>query len=84
MLIARLGRGDAPRSSASISVTALVGDRILIRQKFKQPDLAAMAGIARENLNRILADWKRRKLVTQISGCYCLESKSALEREGDL
>src|SRR6516164_4713005 len=29
-------------------------DRIMIRQKFKQPDLAAMAGIARENLNRIL------------------------------
>jgi len=60
------------------------GDRIMIRHKFRQPDLAAMAGIARENLNRILADWKRRKLVTQISGCYCLESKSALEREGDL
>jgi CRP-like cAMP-binding protein len=59
-------------------------DRIMIRQKFKQPDLAAMAGIARENLNRILTDWKRRKLVSQISGCYCLESKSALEREGRL
>jgi CRP-like cAMP-binding protein len=59
-------------------------DRIMIRQKFKQPDLAAMAGIARENLNRILADWKRRKLVSQLSGYYCLESKSALEREGHL
>jgi len=56
-------------------------DRIVIRQKIKQPDLAAMAGIARENLNRILTDWKRRKLVSQISGCYCLESRSALERE---
>jgi CRP/FNR family transcriptional regulator, cyclic AMP receptor protein len=59
-------------------------DRIIIRHNFKQPDLAAMAGIARENLNRILVDWKRRKLVSQISGCYCLESKSALEREGHL
>jgi CRP/FNR family transcriptional regulator, cyclic AMP receptor protein len=57
-------------------------DRIIIRHNFKQPDLAAMAGIARENLNRILTDWKRRKLVSQISGCYCLESKSALQREG--
>src|SRR6476469_8133019 len=37
-------------------------DRIVIRQRIKQPDLAAMAGIARENLNRILVDWKRRKL----------------------
>ena len=40
------------------------GDRIMIRQKFRQPDLAAMAVIARENLNRIFADWKRRKLVS--------------------
>ena len=33
-------------------------------QKFRQPDLAAMAVIARENLSRIFADWKRRKLVS--------------------
>jgi CRP/FNR family cyclic AMP-dependent transcriptional regulator len=59
-------------------------DRIVIRQKIKQPDLAAMAGIARENLNRILTDWKRRKLVSETSGYYCLESKSALEYEGHL
>src|SRR5499427_4583800 len=53
--------------------------RIVIRQKFGQSDLAAMAGIARENVNRILADWKRRKLVSRISGYYCLESKSQLQ-----
>ena len=58
--------------------------RIMIRQKFGQSDLAAMAGIARENVNRILADWKRRKLVSRISGYYCLESKSQLQREVDL
>ncbi len=55
--------------------------RTVIRQKFGQSDLAAMAGIARENINRILADWKRRKLVSRISGYYCIESKSALEQE---
>ncbi len=27
-----------------------------------------MAGIARENFNRILADWKRRKLVSRLAG----------------
>ncbi len=54
---------------------------IVIRQKFSQSDLAAMAGIARENVNRILADWKRRKLVSRISAYYCIESKSALEHE---
>jgi CRP/FNR family cyclic AMP-dependent transcriptional regulator len=62
-----------------------VGDgRIVIRQKFGQSDLAAMAGIARENVNRILADWKRRKLVSRISAYYCIESKSALEHEARL
>jgi CRP/FNR family transcriptional regulator, cyclic AMP receptor protein len=57
------------------------GNRILIHEKFTQPDLAAMAGIACETLNRIFADWRRRKVVSRISGYYCLESKSALERE---
>jgi CRP-like cAMP-binding protein len=58
--------------------------RIVIRQKFGQGELAAMAGIARENVNRILADWKRRKLVSRFSGYYCLENKEALQREVDL
>ena len=33
--------------------------RILVRQKVTQSDLAAMAGIARENVSRILNDWMR-------------------------
>ena len=56
----------------------------MIRQKFGQLDLAAMAGIARENVNRILADWKRRKLISRISGYYCIENKQALESEAHL
>jgi CRP-like cAMP-binding protein len=58
--------------------------RILIRQKIGQADLAAMAGIARENVNRILNEWKRRNLVTRLSGYYCLENKAQLEREVEL
>jgi CRP-like cAMP-binding protein len=58
--------------------------RILIRQKFSQSDLAAMAGIARENCSRILQDWTRRKLVSRLAGYYCLEDKAALARERDL
>ena len=61
------------------------GGRIMIRQKFGQSDLAAMAGIARENAcNCILADWKRRKLISRISGYYCIEKKSALQCEIEL
>jgi CRP/FNR family transcriptional regulator, cyclic AMP receptor protein len=53
--------------------------RIVIRQKIKQTDLAAMAGIARENVTRILNDWEHRKLTSRLSGYYCLEDKAQLE-----
>jgi CRP/FNR family transcriptional regulator, cyclic AMP receptor protein len=58
--------------------------RIVIRQKIGQADLAAMAGIARENVSRILNDWKRRNLVSRLSGYYCLENREQLEREAEL
>jgi CRP-like cAMP-binding protein len=57
------------------------GGRVLIRQKITQSDVAAMAGIARENVSRILNDWIRDKLVSRLSGYYCLENKARLERE---
>jgi CRP/FNR family transcriptional regulator, cyclic AMP receptor protein len=56
-------------------------DRIVVEHKIGQSDLAAMAGIARENLSRILKDWERRKIVSRRSGYYCLEKKSKLEGE---
>ena len=43
-----------------------------------------MAGIARESVNRILSDWKHRKLVTQLSGYYCIENKAHLLNEAHL
>jgi CRP/FNR family transcriptional regulator, cyclic AMP receptor protein len=55
--------------------------RIVIRQKIRQNDLAAMAGIARENVTRILNDWERRKLVSRLSGYYCLEDTALLEHQ---
>lgn len=58
--------------------------RILIRQKISQSDVAAMAGIARENVNRILNEWKRNKLVTRVSGYYCLEDRDLLAKESEL
>jgi CRP/FNR family cyclic AMP-dependent transcriptional regulator len=35
----------------------------------------------RENFSRILQDWIRRSLVSRLAGYYCLENRSALERE---
>jgi CRP/FNR family cyclic AMP-dependent transcriptional regulator len=57
------------------------GARVVIRQKVSQSDLAAMAGIARENVSRIMNDWIRAKTVTRLSGYYCLEDPAKLERE---
>ena len=57
------------------------GGRILIRQKVSQSDIAAMAGIARENVSRILQDFMRRALLSRLAGYYCLKNKAALERE---
>lgn len=58
--------------------------RIVLRQKVTQSDLAAMAGIARENVSRILKEWMDRSLVSRLAGYYCLENKAAIEREADL
>jgi CRP-like cAMP-binding protein len=55
--------------------------RIVIRQKIRQNDLAAMAGIARENVTRILNDWEGRNVMSRLSGYYCLEDKTQLERQ---
>lgn len=58
--------------------------RILVRQKVTQSDLAAMAGIARENVSRIINGWIRQKLITRLSGYYCLENKTVLKREAEM
>src|SRR5665213_4073898 len=55
--------------------------RVVIRQKVSQSDLAAMAGIARENVSRIMNDWMRAKVVTRLSGYYCLENTKKLQAE---
>jgi CRP/FNR family cyclic AMP-dependent transcriptional regulator len=58
--------------------------RVVIHQKIGQSDLAAMTGIARENLSRVFNDWRRRKLVSRLSGYYCLENKARLKSEAEL
>jgi CRP-like cAMP-binding protein len=57
------------------------GGRILIHQKVSQSDIAAMAGIARENVSRILQEWTRRGLVSRLGGYYCVENRASVERE---
>jgi CRP/FNR family transcriptional regulator, cyclic AMP receptor protein len=52
---------------------------VLIRQKISQNDLAAMTGLARENVSRMLSDWKRRQVVTRESGVYRLRNIAGLQ-----
>jgi CRP/FNR family transcriptional regulator, cyclic AMP receptor protein len=61
-----------------------VGDgRIVIRQKVTQSDIAAMAGIVRENFSRVMHDWLDRAFVSRSAGYYCVENKSVLEHDSD-
>jgi CRP/FNR family transcriptional regulator, cyclic AMP receptor protein len=61
-----------------------IGDgRIVIRQRVTQSDIAAMAGIVRENFSRVMHDWVDRSLVSRAAGYYCLEKKSVLEHESE-
>jgi CRP-like cAMP-binding protein len=56
---------------------------VLIRHKIKQTDLAVMAGIARENVNRAMSDWTLRKVITKSNGYYCLQDIATLKRSVD-
>ncbi len=58
--------------------------RVVIRQKVSQGDLAAMAGIRRETVSRIMNEWMRMKIITRLAGHYCLEDPETLQREIDL
>jgi len=57
--------------------------RIVIRQKVIQSDIAAMAGVVRENFSRVMHDWLDQSLVSRVAGYYCLENMSVLEHESD-
>jgi CRP/FNR family transcriptional regulator, cyclic AMP receptor protein len=55
--------------------------RIELQHKISQGDLAAMAGVARENVSRTMSDWRKRDIVTRSSDYYCIIDPKALARE---
>jgi CRP/FNR family transcriptional regulator, cyclic AMP receptor protein len=57
--------------------------RILIGQRVNQSDLAAMAGLARENVSRVLKDWTEHGILSRPAGYYCLEKKDAIQSEAE-
>lgn len=58
--------------------------RVLIHYKLSQADIANMAGAARENVSRVLNDWKRAGTISRISGYYCLEQPNFLVQAATL
>jgi CRP/FNR family transcriptional regulator, cyclic AMP receptor protein len=57
------------------------GGRIQLRHKISQSDLAAMAGVARENVSRTMSEWRKQDIVTRSSDYYCINDPSALAQE---
>lgn len=55
--------------------------RVVIAHKITQNDLAAMAGVARESVSRVLTDWKERDILVRSSGYYCIKNILALRRK---
>ena len=53
--------------------------RIVLNQKVSQADLAALAGVARENVSRAMSDWRKRKLITRAENHYCINDIAALD-----
>jgi CRP/FNR family transcriptional regulator, cyclic AMP receptor protein len=56
---------------------------IVFQDRITLADLAAMAGVARENASRVLSEWRRRKFVTGSSHRPCINNIAAIKREMD-
>jgi CRP-like cAMP-binding protein len=54
---------------------------VLIPRTIHQGDIAAIAGVARENTSRVLREWERKKLVTKSSGAYRIDDRAKLKGE---
>jgi CRP/FNR family transcriptional regulator, cyclic AMP receptor protein len=60
------------------------GGRIQLRLQIGQADLAAMAGVARENVSRTMSEWRKREIVTRSSNYYCINDPKALAQDMEL
>ena len=74
------------RSSAVTRNLALNGSEsraiaVCLRHKIVESDLAAMAGVARENVSRTMSEWRKRDIVTRASSYLCIKGPTALAQE---
>lgn len=55
-----------------------------IAQRVTQSDIAAMAGVARENASRVLNRWLREKVISRSGSHYVIDKPRVLEEMTDL
>jgi CRP/FNR family transcriptional regulator, cyclic AMP receptor protein len=55
--------------------------QIVLQEKISLADIAAMAGVARENVSRVVSGWRRRNLISGSPRYYRLNDIAALTRE---
>src|SRR5262245_157124 len=60
------------------------GDRLVVRHRIRQEDLAALADVARESASRIMSEWKKRKIIEQQSHSLYVIRRQPLEHEAHL
>ena len=79
--------GKARVARALLTLAEYIGQpsdegHIVFQDRITLADLAAMAGVARENVSRALSEWRRRNVVlTGVSPGYVLSDVAALKRE---
>jgi CRP/FNR family cyclic AMP-dependent transcriptional regulator len=86
LLAATFLSGKARLARALLELAGHVGQPsgsggVMFTCKISNGELAAMAGMARENVSRVLGEWRDRKLVSQSGQLHCIHDTAALERE---
>jgi CRP/FNR family transcriptional regulator, cyclic AMP receptor protein len=82
ILAFRLRQADDGLAAEYVGTPSSTG-QIVLHEKISLADIAAMAGVARENVSRVMSEWRRRNLITGSPSCYCLNDIAALTREVD-
>jgi CRP/FNR family transcriptional regulator len=58
--------------------------QVIVRERIRQEDLAALANVARENASRILSEWRKRRIIDHHSPSVYVIDKARLEREAEI
>jgi CRP-like cAMP-binding protein len=59
------------------------GERRRIAQRVTQSDIAAMAGVARENASRAINQWIRQRVLSRAGGYYIIENRRRLAEQAE-